>query len=259
MALVRAALAAGAIALALAPSAFASTSVRGVTIRDRYVLGHRVVSCTWSEKTAHVQGYVRWSLRATHLVRQWAGTDRAAVCAMNGTTYTRTLVPAGPVRSSGVWIRRRWRDEPVAGFLGRRIIFGYRASVRLGARNLMAGKEWLVQQGRPTLTKAQAPNTTRAQFMCGARGTDGWYGCNRSALVRFRNGRVGLVEIGLASVPQAARILIRMGAWNAIAGDSGGGAEFWYKGHNFGTIPNGGRYSAWHRRLPDAIIVRRLP
>src|SRR5690242_13129519 len=113
----------GAAALALAAPAHAATrpSVRGVTIRDRYVLGHRVVSCTWSPRTAHLQGYVRWSTRATHTVAQWAHTDRAAVCAINGTTYER-FTPSGPVRSAGLWIRRRWLDEPVYGFLGRRIV-----------------------------------------------------------------------------------------------------------------------------------------
>lgn len=244
---------------ASSPAVRRATDIRIATVHVAPWRGgrkHTVMECTWSGYTAQASGYVRWQRTHLKTVTEFARHDTNAVCAINGNTYVdSTRTPAGPVRTHGVWITRHYHSEPVYGFLGRRIVFGWRAVNRPGVENVMSGKAWLVRHGRAIRDHAQAPYTTPAQFGCSARGTDGWYGCFRTAAVEFKGGRYGLVSIGLASMPEAGRILVRMGAVEAVTGDSGGGAEGWFAGHPFGTIPNGGRYSNWHRRIPDAIIV----
>lgn len=260
---------AGLVALAfvsgLAYTAWAEPSARRVTdihVATLHVAPwrggrrHGVKECTWSGYTGQAAGYVRWQRHHLKTVTDYAQHDRNAVCAINGNTYVdSTLTPAGPVRTHGTWISRRYHREPVFGFRGRRIVFGWRAVDRPGVTDVMSGKAWLVRKGRAITRHSQAPYTTPAQFGCGGRGTDGWYGCYRTAAVEFKGGRYGLVSIALASMPQAGRILVRMGAIQAVTGDSGGGAEAWFEGHTFGTIPNGGRYSHWRRRIPDAVVV----
>ena len=117
----------------------------------------------------------------------------------------------------------------------------------------MNGLAYLVRDGHPLRYHSQAPWTTRAQFSCGARGTDGWYGCYRSALVRFKGGRVGFAEVELASMPVAAKVLRRLGVVDALTLDSGGGAMLWTRRFgNFGTTAG----TRWSRLIPMAVTVR---
>jgi len=223
-------------------------------VGKRVVLGHKVAYCTWNEYTGLVEGFVSWG-KKVKTITSWAHTNRSTVCANNGNTYEKNLTPNGPVRSKGVWITKRNKSEPVFGFVGRRIVFGWKNVLRSGSRNVMSGKAYLVRNGVAITKMSQAPYSTHAQFYCGPRGTDAWYGCFRSAVVSFKNGRVGLVSISLASMPVAGKILKKMGVVNAITGDAGGGEEYWAEGHTFGTIPNKGPHSAWKRKIPDAIMV----
>lgn len=251
----RAALAAAAAAVLAVPATAGATTIR---VGHTTVLGHRVAYCTWNPHRSHVHPIVRWSLHTRHTVKAWANRTRGSICALNGNTYNaRTAMPIGPVRARGHWVTRRNRRIPSFGFVGRRVVFGWEAIHAVHPQNVMSGKAYLVLHGRPIMRRTQAPWATRAQFNCGARGTDGWYGCYRSAVVRFRNGRVGFVSVELASMPLAGAILKRMGAVIAVTGDSGGGEEYWARGRTFQTIPNAGRYAAWRRAIPDAVILTR--
>lgn len=226
-----------------------------VVVSHRYVLGHKVWECSWNGYTANAAGRVVWQFHPRTLVDR-VRNDRNAVCAVNGNTYVSSnLLPAGPVRAGGRWVTKRYPSQPVFGFVGRRVVFGWDNVRRFAARNIMSGKAYLVRNGHAIRRISQAPFATHAQFWCGGRGTDSWYGCFRSAVVQFRNGRYGLVSIALASMPKAGKILVRMGVVNAVTGDSGGGEEGWFEGHSFGTIPNHGPHANWKRRIPDAIIV----
>jgi len=249
----------------------ARTTIR---VHGELVLGHHVRVCSWRPGDARVRGLVRYSKRL-HTVPGWAlagqRTSRA-VCSLNGGTY-RTAPGAGQYRPSGTLFAggRRVRgvtDAPAVGFLSRgRVVFGARAARKAGSGNIMNGLAFLVSGGHPLLQHSDAAWTTPKQFTCGAPGTDGTYGCSRSNLVQFRNGRVGLVEIGHASMPLAARILVRMGAREAVTFDSGGAALMWtlQGSHNTGSRTQVGHLmgatvgSVWKRRIPDAIIVNARP
>jgi hypothetical protein len=243
-----------------------STSIR---VTHRTVLGHPVRVCSWRPGDRRVRGLVRYS--RTHLltVPGWAGAGRKrsrAACALNGGTY-RTASPnryrpSGTVFAQGRRIRRVM-DAPAVGFLpGGRVIFGAQAARQHGSGNIMNGLAMLVEHGRPLLRHSDAVWTTPAQFACGAPGTDGVYGCSRSAVVQFKNGRVGLVEVLHASMPAAAIILKQMGARAAITFDSGGAAGMWtlIGRHNLSRTQVGRYVGAtmgtnWHRHIPDAIVM----
>jgi hypothetical protein len=201
-----------------------------------------------------------------------AGQQRSrAVCSLNGGTY-RTATPnryrpSGTLFAGGRRVRRVM-DAPAVGFLSRgRVVFGAAAARKAGSGNVMNGLAFIVSGGHPLLHHADAAWTTPKQFICGAPGTDGTYGCSRSSLVQFKNGRVGLVEIGHASMPLAARILVAMGAKEAVTFDSGGAALLWTLAgsHNTGSRTQVGHLmgatvgSAWKRRIPDAIVVNARP
>jgi len=235
------------------------------------VLDHHVRVCSWRPGDSRVRGLVRYSKRV-RTVPAWAEAGRRtsrAVCAINGGTYQTspaTYRPSGTVYAQGRKIRG-FTDAPAVGFVGGRVYFGARAAYRHGARSIMNGLAYLVNHGRPLLRHSQAPWTTAKQFACGAPGTDGVYGCSRSALAVMSSGRVALVEIGHASMPLAARILVRMGARSAITFDSGGAALMWTlrgtpntqvhgdAGHVFGATAG----TSWHRHIPDAIVVNARP
>jgi hypothetical protein len=262
------AMAAPAVAQAHPTAKFIQTKT-SIRVSHRTVLGHPVRVCSWRPGDRHVRGLVRYS--RTHLltVPGWAQAGRKrsrAVCALNGGTY-RTATPnqyrpSGTVYAQGRRIRKVM-DAPAVGFLpGGRVIFGARAARRHGSGNVMNGLAMLVEHGHVLRSHADAPWTTRSQYACGAPGTDGVYGCSRSAVVAFRNGRVGLVEVMHASMPAAAVILRTMGAKAAITFDSGGAAGMWtlLGRHNL-SRSQVGRYigatmgTPWHRHIPDAIIV----
>lgn len=242
-----------------------------IRVHAEVVLGHHVRVCSWRPGDRRVRGLVRYS-RATRTVPGWAEAGRRAsraVCAINGGTYAlASYRPSGTVVAGGRRITPI-SDAPAVGLLASgRVVWGARRARRLGAANIMNGLAYVVSGGHAIRSHAEAPWTTSAQFSCGAPGTDGWYGCSRSVLAAFANGRVGLVEIGHASMPLAGRILVRMGAVEAITFDSGGAALMWtlegrrntgsrsQAGHLFGVTAG----TSWHRRIPDAIIInaRRL-
>jgi hypothetical protein len=238
-----------------------------IRVHGGVALGHHVRVCSWRPGDARVRGLVRYSKRL-ETVPQWAGAARLrsrAVCSLNGGTY-RTAPGVDQYRPSGTLyaMGRRVRglmDAPAVGFLSNgRVVFGARAAYRAGSREIMNGLSFLVSGGKPLLRHADAAWTTAAQFSCGAAGTDGPYGCSRSVLAQFKTGRVGLVEIGHASMPLAARILVHLGAREAITFDSGGAALMWTlttRRRLFGVTAG----TPWHRRIPSAIVInaRKIP
>lgn len=244
-------------ALLVAP---ATAQATGLRIGYTYVNGHKVGYCSWSPKhSKRVHPIVKWSLTHKHTVKGWAQRTPRSVCGINGNTYDGHIPyrPVGPVRARGYWVRRSNTRLPMYGFVGRHIYFGWK-SIRLHhAANVMSGKAYLVRHGHAIRYHRQAPWTTPSQFGCGARNTDGWYGCFRSAAVQFRSGRVGFVSISLASMPVAGAILQKMHVVTAVTGDSGGGEEYIAAGHTFQTIPNAGRYAYWRRPIPDAVLLVR--
>lgn len=240
-----------------------STTIR---MRGEIVYSHHVRVCSWKPGDARVRGLVRYSRRLM-TVPGWAQAGRRAsraVCAINGGTYQTspaTYRPSGTVFAQGRRIRGVM-DAPAVGFVGGRIYMGARNARRHGAKSIMNGLAYLVVKGLAQ-PFTSAPWLTPKQWSCGAPGTDGVYGCSRSNLVQFKNGRVGLVEIGHATMPLAAQILRRMGARWAITFDSGGAALMWtlLGSHNTGSRTQVGHLlgatvgTVFHRRIPDAIIV----
>lgn len=238
------------------------TSIR---VHGEVVLGHHVRVCSWRPGDPRVRGRVRYSPRLM-TVPGWAGAGQRssrAVCAINGGTYRLSdYLPSGTVYAGGRRVRGV-TDAPAVGFLsGGRVVWGAQTARRAGSGNIINGLAYLVSGGKPLLSHSDAPWTTSAQFSCGAPGTDGYYGCSRSVLAQFANGRVGLVEIGHASMPLAARILVRMGAREAITFDSGGAALLWTlegrrntTGHQVGRLFGVTAGTPWHRRIPDAIVI----
>ena len=280
-----AALAAAAIAGAALPSSASArptahylhtrTTIRVTTA---IVFTHHVRICSWRPGDVRARPIVRYS-RHLYTVPGWAGAGRRlsrAVCAVNGGTYRTArsplasyLRPSGTVFAGGRRIRGV-TDAPAVGFYGAgRLAFGARAARRHNSGNIMNALAYLVRKGVPLRRHAEAPWTTPAQFSCGAPGTDGVYGCSRTIVARWAGGRVGLVEIGHASMPLAARICRKLNIVDAATFDSGGAALMWtlagtrntasrsQAGHLFGATVG----SVWHRRIPDAIVVnaRKLP
>lgn len=220
------------------------------------VLSHRVRVCTWNP-TSKLRVVVRYNRVHLHTTTGWAKTMPRTRCAMNGGTYnTHTYIPSGNLWAMGHRVKYNNPNAPAVGFVHNRLYFGYANARRHGAVNIMNGLAMLVRKGVPLRTHNDAPWTTPSQFNCGGRGTDGWYGCFRSCAVQYKNGRYGIVEIALSSMPVAARILKKLNVLNAITFDSGGSAEIVtpYHGSPFGSTAG----TSWHRLLPDTIIVQRI-
>jgi len=240
-----------------------------IRIKNELVLGHHVRVCKWRPGDRRVRGIVRYS-KLAKTVPGWAGAGRRlsrASCALNGGTYQTAAGayqwrPSGTVYATGRRVRHVM-DAPAVGFVGGHVYFGARHAYRRGSREIVNQLAYLVRKGVPLRSHSEAPWTTSAQFWCGAPGTDGVYGCSRSVVAQWSNGRVGLVEIGHASMPLAARILRAMGVVNASTGDSGGAALMWtlLGTHNTGSRTQVGHLfgatvgSAWKRHIVDAIIV----
>ncbi len=227
-----------------------------VAVWQRVVLGHVVRGCTWSPADRHVFAGVNYNAAVLRTTSQWGQVAHAA-CAINGGTYTRsTYRPSGVVWARGRAVTRGPMSAPAVGFIRGRVAFGAGPARLAGSGNIMNGLAYLVRKGAPITSHAQTPWATYSQYVCGPHGTDGWPGCYRSAFVRFRNGRVGMVEIQLATMPGAARILARMGVVTAITFDSGGGAAMWTRQGNvvFGTGTIGNPHG--QRLQPDAIVVQ---
>ena len=184
-------------------------------------------------------------------VPTWA---RGSFAAINGGTFSfRTHLPVGMLRHGGVWANRTGLNHPTVGFLRNgNIVFGAAAAERAGAGNIVAGEAYLIRGG---IRQTRFPWASTAQITCGPRGSDGPNGCFRSCVVRFKGGRVGIAEVGFASMPQAARVLHRLGVVDAITFDSGGSATSWVRGRSsYGITSALGM--TWQRPVHDAIVVR---
>jgi exopolysaccharide biosynthesis protein len=220
----------------------------GATVRTAHILGHGVRIVEWAP--GHARAQVTWGTR--HTVPVWG---HGAYAAINGGTFSfSTGLPVGLLRAGGRWIGRGGLDHPTVGFLASGgLVFGARAAIHAGAENIIAGPAYLIWEGHVTSAKRDAPFASGPQYSCGPRGTDG-RGCFRSCVVRFGNGNAGLVEVGYATMPQAARVLHRLGVVDALTLDSGGSANEWVRGHgSYGITEASGM--RWQRRVPDAIVV----
>lgn len=185
-------------------------------------------------------------------VPTWAQGSFAAI---NGGTFNfSTHLPVGPLRHGGVWANRAGVNHPTVGFLRNgAMVFGALAAERAGAANIVAGEAYLI---RNSVVQHRFPWASPAQITCGPRGSDGPNGCFRSCVVHFQGGRYGLVEIGFASMPQAAQVLKALHVTDALTFDSGGSATSWVRGRrSFGITTALGM--TWQRPVPDAIVVRR--
>lgn len=237
------------------------TSIRTTALN---VLGHHVRMTTWRPGDRRARLLVAYS-RHRHTVTTWAGAHRRrsrAVAAINGGTWRwATNRPIGTVWAQGRRITRTTR-RPAVGFLPRgRVVLGARAARRRGSVNIVAGEAVLVRHSRAL---RRHPWATPGQESCGPPGTDG-AGCFRSNVVLFRNGRAGLVEIGYATMAQAAAVLVRLHARWAVTYDSGGSALLWTlsgrggcadrraSGRCYGITHAAGLH--WERQVPDAIIL----
>lgn len=244
------------------------TSVR---MRSLTVSGHRVEIVSWRPGNRYIRALVGYSAHRK-TVPLWAharsSTSRAVAAMNGGTWHWSTNRPIGTVWSMGRRITRTTR-RPAVGFLSRgRVIFGARSARRHGSGNIVAGEATLIRHGR---ILSRYPWATAAQETCGPRGTDGGTGCFRSNVVRFKGGRVGLVEIGFATMTKAASILRSLHVTAAVTFDSGGSANLWrsvghggcsdarVRGRCYGIAHAVGL--RWERQVPDAItvLVRRRP
>jgi hypothetical protein len=257
------------IAVLIAPLALPAATQAAVHTRTTQVLGYRVRIVQWMPGDG-TRAHVTWSTHH-HTVPDWASARRRNrnVAAMNGGTWTwKTGRPSGLLVSNGRRISLSDPFRPAVGISGSGdLIFGGPQALARHAHNILAGEAYLIWKGAPISTKADAPYSNAAAFSCGARGSDGANGCFRSNIVRFRGGRVGLVEIAFASMPQAARVLMRLHVIDALTLDSGGSANLWTRskfrtrscadqavfGSCFGIANGIG--SDWERPVPDAIVV----
>jgi hypothetical protein len=257
------------LAMLIAPLALPAGAQAAVHTRTVHVLGHTVRIVQWTPgdgTTAHVT----WG---THrrTVPAWAGARvlNRNVAAMNGGTWTwNTGIPSGLLWSNGRPISMADPDRPAVGIYSTGgLVFGGESALAHHAPNIIAGEAYLIWKGVPIRERADAPYAGTVAFGCGPRGSDGGTGCFRSNIVRFKDGRVGLVEIGFATMPQAARVLMRLHAMDALTLDSGGSANMWTRssvptsscadrrvfGNCFGITHGIGL--RWERPVPDAIVV----
>lgn len=271
-------LTAGALLLALPATAgaridaaFLRHHATSVHVREYRIAGHHVKVVSWRPGNRYIRALVNYS-RRPRTVPLWAHarrSDSRAVAAMNGGTWHwGTEKPIGTVWAQGRRITRTSR-HPAVGFLSRgRVVFGARQARRRGSVNILAGEATLIRHGR---ILKRYPYAHGVQIACGARGTDGAIGCFRSNVVRFKGGRVGLVEVSYASMQTTAMILRSLHAVAAVTYDSGGSANLWT------SIGHGGCSDArvrgrcmgiahaaglrWERQIPTAftVLVRRRP
>ena len=187
-----------------------------VTVGDKRVFGHRVRVVSW------LPGRGIWptvTYGRPRNVTTWADASNPrgrSIAAMNMSTWTwRTNVPIGTVRSHGRWIVGVHK-RPAVGFTAKgRAIFGARPAARHGARNIAAGVATLLANGH---IARRYPWAHPAQISCS---------CYRSVIGQWSTGRVGMIEVGYATMRQAAYVLKRMGVRNAVTGDAGGSSILW--------------------------------
>ena len=197
-----------------------------IQIRVHHIYGHLVKSITWQPGDPHLSltaGYTRRGLPPV----VWGARGRSNLAVLNGGAWHwHSGTPVGTVVSRGrvVHIDRR---NPAVGYTARGdLVLGTRAARAAHVRNIINAKAYLVVHGH---ARSRRPSSvrTRTQWLCDAPGTDGAEGCYRSVVAKFRNGRVGMLEIAYISMPAAARLLQKMGAETAVAFDSGGSATVW--------------------------------
>ena len=227
---IRIAALAAAVALALPASASAHHKHRPWRVTSSTVLGHHVVAASY------LPGH-RVRLRAAgtgHALRTpliWGSRVRA-VAAMNADTWTwGGAMPVGATRVEGHWVHKPRRGaklwtRPAVGFLHTgRIVFGAKMAVRHNAANIISGPAYLIRGG---VVQHSYPWAHNSQINCGLR-YSGHRGCYRSNVVRFKSGRVGMVEVAFADMLETAKILKRMGVVDALTFDSGGSAVLGYR------------------------------
>jgi hypothetical protein len=241
-----------------------ATSIR---IRETRILTHHVRVISWRPGNRYIRALVGYS-RSAHRVPIWAGANHhrsRSVAAINGGTWTwADNVPVGTVWAMGRKITRI-QKRPAVGFLPNgRLIFGARAAREYGSVNIVAGEAYVVKHGR---IPRRYPWANAAQIQCS---TPALGGCYRSNVVRFKSGRVGLVEIAWASMKGAGRVLRKLHVRMALTLDAGGSSNLWTSigkggcvGHVYGHCMGiaDARGLNWEREVPDAIIikVRRHP
>jgi hypothetical protein len=249
--------------------AFLRHHATSVHLRSLIVAGHHVEVVSWRPGNRYVRALVGYS-RHRKTVPGWAharsSTSRTVAAINGGTWHWATNRPIGTVWAMGRRITRTSK-RPAVGFLSRgRVVFGARSARRRGSTNIVAGEATLIRHGR---IMRRYPWATRAQATCGPRSSG--TGCFRSVVVRFKGGRVGLVEIAFATMREAAGILHAMRVDAAVTFDSGGSANLWRsvghggcadrraRGRCFGITHAVGL--RWERPVPDAItvLVRRRP
>lgn len=250
-----------ALVLASPASAHHRHHVRPWRVQAASVLGHRVVTASY--RAGH-----RVRLRAAGNGRDlrtplsWGSRTRAVV-AMNADTWNwGGATPTGPTRVEGRWVHRPrpganlWNRPSVGFYHTGGVVFGANLAVQRNAANIISGPAYLIRGGVIQRTFPWAHN---AQITCGARYPGKPHGCFRSNVVRFKSGRVGLVEVGFADMATTARILKRMGAVDALTLDSGGSSVLGYRP---GIHARWAQYGIDHqlhlgylRAVPDAIVM----
>jgi hypothetical protein len=229
-----------------------------VTVGDKWVFGHRVRIVSW------LPGRRIWPTVTYGTPRnptRWADASSrrsTSIASMNFSTWTwRTNVPIGTVRSRGRWITGIHK-RPAVGFTSKgRAIFGARPAARHGAKNIAAGVATLISNGH---IARRYPWAHPAQISCS---------CYRSVIVDWKTHRAGLVEIGMATMRQAAYVLKKMGVKDAVTGDAGGSSVLWTRrgrggcagaDHAIGQCVGINQHLGvhWERPVPVAIVVYRL-
>ena len=264
-------LAAGSIVLVAASTAHAATHhhhhhhhprpVRPWRVTRQTILGHEVTAVTYRPGRGALRlRTIAGTPRKTPLA--W-GTMRHALAVTNADTWQwKTNIPEGPARAEGVWINQpphSWStywDRPSVGFYSTGgIVFGARAAVTKGAANIVSGPAYLVVRDE---VQTSFPWAHDAQISCGPHDA-AHVGCWRSNVVRYDDGRVGIVEIGFASMPAAARVLHRLHVRDALTFDSGGSSILGYRPSTAAPWSQTGIQHAlgqkWLRPVPEAVAL----
>jgi hypothetical protein len=228
--------------------------------------GHMVRYTSWRPGLSRVIGHVAFSRRHKRVEAfAHAGSRRTpSIAAINASTWNwASGIPTGTLWTNGTQITGL-NDRPAVGFVGSNVVFGARLAAEEGAKNIVSGPAYLLRGGE---VESSFPYAANAQIHCAAPRTDGGYGCWRSIVATFKNGRAAVLEISFASMPTAAHILQMMGATNAIAFDSGGSATMWtragsggcyayhYVGHCFGSLHYA--HMGYERTIPDAVVISK--
>jgi hypothetical protein len=233
-------------------------------VRSRDGVRHQVTMVTFMP--GHKMRF-RVTASSTHRLRtplSW-GNRAGAYATMNADTWAWTTgVPTGITEANGrgiVWPpydHEIWNRPAVGFYSSGGVVWGANEARLKGAADIVGQVAMLIRGGK-VLPRASYVWAHRAQAECGARGTDGRGGCWRSCVARWASGRVGLVEIGFASMRQAASVLHRLHVVEASTGDSGGSSVLgWRHGRSRPWAQAGVQHalhSGYLRAVPDAIVM----